>query len=382
MGCTYSRYADDLTFSTNANEFPSAIARQSAEGVWELGKELRGILKKCDFEPNPAKTRMQYRQSRQDVTGLVVNRRVNVRYEYRREARAMAHSLFTTGKFYVGDKSNAESIHGTEVDAAKALDRLHGMLGFVHGVDEFHFETSQRAPEKESASLALYIRFLLFRFLFANPHPLIICEGKTDNIYLSRAIHALHANFPDLLQMGKNNKKILSVRFFKFSDGAAIGKLLGIHSGGGSNIASLLRKYAKACEGFVTVVKQQPVIFLMDNDSGSNAIKNDVKKIAGRPVVGDEDFVHIFGNAYLILTPKAAGQEASEMEDFFDGNAKSEIIDGKTFNPGKDADPAQHYGKAIFAYKVVVGMADKINFNGFQSLLDRVRQVIAHQKAL
>lgn len=99
MGCTYSRYADDLTFSTNLREFPSAIARQSVEGVWELGKELRGILKKCDFELNPAKTRMQYQQSRQDVTGLVVNRRVNVRYEYRREVRAMANSLFTTGKF-------------------------------------------------------------------------------------------------------------------------------------------------------------------------------------------------------------------------------------------------------------------------------------------
>jgi RNA-directed DNA polymerase len=40
--CTYSRYADDLTFSTNRKEFPSAIAEELAEhpGSWILSDTL------------------------------------------------------------------------------------------------------------------------------------------------------------------------------------------------------------------------------------------------------------------------------------------------------------------------------------------------------
>src|SRR5271155_5069850 len=52
-----------------------------------------------DFPINPEKTRMQYWTSRQDVTGLVVNSKVNIRSEYRRTVRAMAQNLFMTGKF-------------------------------------------------------------------------------------------------------------------------------------------------------------------------------------------------------------------------------------------------------------------------------------------
>ena len=34
VGCTYSRYADDLTFSTNKKEFPTEIAKAAgADGA-------------------------------------------------------------------------------------------------------------------------------------------------------------------------------------------------------------------------------------------------------------------------------------------------------------------------------------------------------------
>ncbi len=100
-GCTYSRYADDLTFSTNKSDFPVSIAKRTGvdEHKWIPGKELARLIQKSGFEINPFKTRMQYRDSRQEVTGLVVNSKVNVRCEYRHTVRAMVHRLFNTGSF-------------------------------------------------------------------------------------------------------------------------------------------------------------------------------------------------------------------------------------------------------------------------------------------
>jgi RNA-directed DNA polymerase len=48
---TYSRYADDLTFSTNERVFPAALAyRDAAPGSdWILGRDLVGIIEKAGF---------------------------------------------------------------------------------------------------------------------------------------------------------------------------------------------------------------------------------------------------------------------------------------------------------------------------------------------
>ncbi|MGH2510822.1 MAG: reverse transcriptase domain-containing protein [Ktedonobacteraceae bacterium] len=77
-GCTYSRYADDITFSTNKPDFPPSIAGRAhgSSHRWEVGNELKDAVASAGFAINQEKTRMQYRSSRQAVTGLVVNRKV------------------------------------------------------------------------------------------------------------------------------------------------------------------------------------------------------------------------------------------------------------------------------------------------------------------
>ena len=96
---TYSRYADDLTFSTNQKEFPAALAhRENKPGSqWELGAKLTSTIERCGFTINPAKTRMQVRASRQMVTGLTVNKKVNIPQDYYRAVRSMCNALFQTG---------------------------------------------------------------------------------------------------------------------------------------------------------------------------------------------------------------------------------------------------------------------------------------------
>ena len=137
--CTYSRYADDITFSTNAKAFPADVAApvSGSEHDWALGAALLKELKKADFEVNPAKTRMQYRGSRQVATGLLVNEKPNVRPEYYRTVRAMCWSLFNSGTYYrmvpaalAGGKPGDPDVQ----EPASSLAPLQGMLGYIYHV--------------------------------------------------------------------------------------------------------------------------------------------------------------------------------------------------------------------------------------------------------
>ena len=64
-GCTYSRYADDITFSTNKKDFPADIAVPSgAEGeshMWVPGMELQNVIERAGFRIHATKTHLMYR---------------------------------------------------------------------------------------------------------------------------------------------------------------------------------------------------------------------------------------------------------------------------------------------------------------------------------
>jgi RNA-directed DNA polymerase len=91
-GCWYTRYADDLTFSTSRRSFPRALAGVDDESRTFVGDELRHRVESNGFALNPAKTRLQTRDTRQSVTGLVVNERMNVDRRFIRRVRAMLHA--------------------------------------------------------------------------------------------------------------------------------------------------------------------------------------------------------------------------------------------------------------------------------------------------
>jgi RNA-directed DNA polymerase len=94
--CHYTRYADDLSFSTNRREFPPALARlATVDGVHSthLGAELSQIIQLNGFQVNPDKVRLQVVWQHQQVTGLTVNALPNVKRTYVRQVRAMVHAI-------------------------------------------------------------------------------------------------------------------------------------------------------------------------------------------------------------------------------------------------------------------------------------------------
>jgi hypothetical protein len=105
---TYSRYADDITFSSQTNVFEKE----------DFQKELIRIIEDDQkLTLNNKKTRLQQSGYRQEVTGLVVNNKVNVNTKYVKQLRmwlyywekygySKAEAIFK--KDYVGDKGHVK----------------------------------------------------------------------------------------------------------------------------------------------------------------------------------------------------------------------------------------------------------------------------------
>lgn len=90
--CFYTRYADDITFSTYLRDFPSALAGTSSSGEVEVAGELDSIVKGNGFEINTSKVRLRSANRRQEVTGLTTNKFPNIQRKFVRQIRAMLHA--------------------------------------------------------------------------------------------------------------------------------------------------------------------------------------------------------------------------------------------------------------------------------------------------
>ncbi|MFT4438140.1 reverse transcriptase domain-containing protein [Caballeronia sp. 15715] len=91
---TYTRYADDMTFSfssPNRAALPANICTFDS-GVVTLGQELTGIINQHSFRINAAKTRMSTRQRRMEVTGIVINEFPNVKRVFIDRIRGALHA--------------------------------------------------------------------------------------------------------------------------------------------------------------------------------------------------------------------------------------------------------------------------------------------------
>ncbi|HET7544337.1 MAG TPA: reverse transcriptase family protein [Polyangiaceae bacterium] len=87
LGFAYTRYADDLTFSSQT----------TGSNVGLLLARVRHIVEEEGFAINPKKGRVQRRNRRQDVTGVVVNDKLGPQRSEFRKLRAILHNAKKTG---------------------------------------------------------------------------------------------------------------------------------------------------------------------------------------------------------------------------------------------------------------------------------------------
>ena len=127
----YTRYADDMTFSTDRREFPEQLAVQTTDGL-AVGLELKNVIEENGFQLQQGKTRLQTHPSRQEVTGVIVNKRTNVDRRFVRQIRAMLHSLQTLGPD--GAQAKFEEVDGKDRwpgASPKFVDVVNGKLAYL-----------------------------------------------------------------------------------------------------------------------------------------------------------------------------------------------------------------------------------------------------------
>lgn len=196
--CDYTRYADDITFSTNQREFPSALAEINDIGQVQVGKELESIITQNGFQINPNKVRLRNEYRRHQVTGIITNKVLNVRRVYIYQIRSMLHAWEKFGlenaqkEFW--NQYNYKHRHPSK-NLPQFVSVIKGkidFLGMVRGKDNNIYINLYR---RLWALAPGYIKKL--------PQPLeslskaiVYCEGKTDKRIFCIAWEKLYVNQP------------------------------------------------------------------------------------------------------------------------------------------------------------------------------------------
>lgn len=120
FGCTYTRYADDITFSSMHNVY-------QPDG--DFRKELKRIVDSQSFVINQKKTRLQKNEHRQEVTGITVNEKLNVNRRYIKQLR---HWLYFWEK-YGEEKANDLFIKAYSADKGHVNQEEPAMRQVIDG---------------------------------------------------------------------------------------------------------------------------------------------------------------------------------------------------------------------------------------------------------
>ena len=114
LNCDYSRYADDITFSGKKN-------------IRSIVPLVKKVISEEGFEVNESKVRLQYAHQRQEVTGLIVNKKVSVSESVVSELK---NAVYYCGKY--GVESHMQHIG---CDKAFYKEHLYGLAYFVKMVE-------------------------------------------------------------------------------------------------------------------------------------------------------------------------------------------------------------------------------------------------------
>jgi 5S rRNA maturation endonuclease (ribonuclease M5) len=409
----YSRYADDLTFSTNNKIFPVEFAyehnpiilkifakllffkKNIANNKWIVGNELKQCILSSGYRINNKKTRISHRTSQQTVTGLTVNKVVNIRKGYYKYARAMCHSLFKTGNFvFPASVANRDLAKFNSEEIEKKILRLHGILSHIYYIKNYrnicikNEQGSNRKASELNQTIRhektinpnnqygdnmlkkhingienLYSRFLFFTNFIHINKPTILTEGKTDIIYLTYAIKSLRLHCPLLVEDNK-----LKVRFLKHTDSK---KVLIKWFGGTGNLCAFPNAYFKSKTIFDNPMSH-PIIVIVDGDSAGDKVQKEWEENLKLIQIKAKECWQIEGsNLFLLQLPLLNNQATTTIEDYFDDELKnSKLSNGTSFKQNPEGN------KYLFATEVVQEQQHTIDFSKFTVVLNTLQQLI------
>ncbi|KPN79468.1 hypothetical protein RZ78_02230 [Apilactobacillus kunkeei] len=424
----YTRYADDMTFSTNDSNFKYRYIN--------FVEELKFLLYRQGFKINKKKTRLQFSSSKQEVTGLVVNKKINVSRKYYRDLRAQAFNLYSDGKYF---------IDGKKFDK---LNKLEGRFAFVNQVKRYNFLIESRKYARKSKEYSNFIKsttkyryepylggfdeqyrkFLFYKYFIHGSKPLIFVEGKTDIRYIKAAMMMYYNRYPELIR-NNNGTFEFNIDFFKRGNEDLLKEnykrneidysikdyYLGLSDDGASVMSKIVEYWGIALDKktkenknyydyFVNKLgnKSKKVILLFDNeylDKKNKPLRSFLNHVYGnkatsqyRKLISEGKLV-IADNLYLITLIKDKNYK-KELENYIDdhindknfkGNNDLSIdienlidlstitINQKTFNRNANKDSDKEFGKQTLS-KYVYKHYNTVGLSGFIPLLDQLKE--------
>ncbi len=222
-------------------------------------------------------------------------------------------------------------------------------------------------------------KFLFYKYFYASPYVTVLCEGETDNIYLKSAIDNLKSEFPGFYTKNKDTDKAeLKIRFLNYTKRTRF--IMGLY-GGGNYLRNFVRDYGVHYKEYKADTSVNPVVLILDNDSGPNNLIGLLKAGNFKHLPDDNEgfrgakvFFNLVENLYLILVPG----EGREIEDLFTRKDLGRKVSNKTFNYKSKALGVNEYGKVVFANKVVAPHRNDIDFSGFMPVLNQVKKIMEH----
>ena len=127
----FTRYSDDISISSSKGVIPKSVVRDYRDfddhREVVIGDKLREAVRDAGFSINPSKTRLMLRNDRQEVTGLIVNKRANI---WRRDISKLRMKIYSIKR--VGLEEAAKTwVSG---DGQTLKNHIVGWLAFIRQV--------------------------------------------------------------------------------------------------------------------------------------------------------------------------------------------------------------------------------------------------------
>lgn len=129
-GASYTRYADDITFSFSVGpERLRQFTQQTDDGKYLPAPHLLSEIASEGFKVNDNKFRVETGLSRKTVTGLVVNKKINLRRDWIRRLDSQIYAIEKFGLDYFATKEYPDL---DILDARrKSIRAIHGRIAFA-----------------------------------------------------------------------------------------------------------------------------------------------------------------------------------------------------------------------------------------------------------
>lgn len=198
----YTRYADDITFST--------YQKYTDNEILNILLDVKHIINANGFFINTSKLRVQRKNHSQIVTGLKVNSKVNVTRKYVKQIRSMLYSWWNDGieeasnKHFKNFNSQPQKYKQSKTKSFQnILNGKINFLGQVKSLDDSRYikflytyillsneiSKNKKLPffeELDISQINSRVSQVVFQQIY--DYILILTEGETDVVYLKSAL--------------------------------------------------------------------------------------------------------------------------------------------------------------------------------------------------